>query len=134
MVIGLAKDNIIRGLNALIDAGYALSIPVTPEEFADENRRNVWRERKNMVVLKLWSDAHRRTLIDVFVYEPFDFSREYQQVLWAELAPDLHIPILRYETLIRMKQDAGRPQDLIDIESLETLRRMRVNESGEKES
>ena len=30
-----------------------------------------------MVVLQLWSDLHRRTPIDVFVYEPFDFKKEF---------------------------------------------------------
>ena len=29
-----------------------------------------------MIVLKLWSDEHRRTPIDIFVYEPFPFEQE----------------------------------------------------------
>ena len=35
LVIGLERENIIRGLRALMKIGYRMSIPVTPEDFAD---------------------------------------------------------------------------------------------------
>jgi hypothetical protein len=77
LVIGLKPKNIICGLHALMKIGYHMSIPVTPAEFADKKKRAHWRKSKNMIVLKLWSDIHRRTPVDVFVYEPFDFAKEY---------------------------------------------------------
>ena len=76
LVIGLERENIIRGLRALMAIGYQMKIPVTPEQFAEPALREQWRREKNMVVLQLWSDVHRRTPIDVFVYEPFDFAKE----------------------------------------------------------
>ena len=36
LVIGLERENIIRGLRVLMKTGYRMSIPVTPEEFADK--------------------------------------------------------------------------------------------------
>ena len=36
--------------------------------------RDEWRREKGMIVLKLWSDSHRRTPLDIFIYEPFDFA------------------------------------------------------------
>jgi hypothetical protein len=71
-----------------------------------------------MIVLKLWSDDHRRTPIDVFVYEPFDFEREFERSILNELAPRLFARIVSREALMLMKQEAGRPQDLVDIEEL----------------
>jgi hypothetical protein len=35
LVIGLEPENIIRGLRALLGLGYRMSIPITPEQFAD---------------------------------------------------------------------------------------------------
>jgi hypothetical protein len=35
--------------------------------------RENWRQNKGMITLKLWSDQHQRTPVDIFVYEPFDF-------------------------------------------------------------
>ena len=121
LVIGLERENIIRGLRALIEIDYHLSIPVTPEEFADPGRREEWRAEKGMVVLKLWSDSHRRTPLDVFIYEPFDFHREYDRARWEVVAGDMPSPVLSYEALLVMKAAAGRPKDLLDIDALRKL-------------
>jgi len=51
----------------LFGIGYLPAIPVTADEFSDAANQELWRKEKNMLVLKLWSDVHRRTLIDVFV-------------------------------------------------------------------
>lgn len=125
LVIGLERENITRGLRALLRIGYNIRIPVTPEQFADPALREEWRRDKNMIVLQLWSDEHKRTPIDVFVYEPFDFAKEFaratrQPVLGKETAP-----VLNRETLIALKKSAGRPQDLADVEKLEKIDTLR---------
>ncbi len=123
LVIGLETGNVTRGLHALFSIGYAPAIPVTAEDFANSSLRESWRRDKNMLVLKLWSDLHRRTPLDVFVYEPFDFEREYRIAERMEVAPGLPAPIVTLDTLLAMKRDAGRPQDLLDIQALELKRK-----------
>lgn len=124
LVIGLEPDNIVRGLRALIDIGYQFAIPVSPEDFADRTLREEWRREKNMVVLKLWSDVHRRTPVDIFIYEPFDFPREVSAAVWHNVAPGVKAPILRRETLLQMKREAGRRRDLLDVDELEAIRKL----------
>ena len=121
LVIGLEPENIIRGLRALMAVGYNLRIPVTPEQFADPALREEWRRKKNMIVLQVWSDAHRRTPIDVFVYEPFDFARELERALRVPVFGNELATIVSYDTLLRLKKAAGRRQDLADIEKLRKL-------------
>ena len=118
LVIQLELSNTQRGLEALLGAGYRLMIPEKPEAFADPEMRERWRTEKGMIVLKLWSDEHRRTPIDVFVYEPFDFDREYDSAVWVEISPGLRAPIISLPALLQMKRDAGRPRDLEDINEL----------------
>jgi hypothetical protein len=127
LVIGLERENAIRGLRALQEIDYRMSIPVTPEQFADAELRNRWREEKNMVVLKLWSDTHRNTPVDVFVYEPFDFQKEFAAAEWHYLETDLKAPVVRREVLMELKRSAGRLQDLADIEALDEIQNMREN-------
>ncbi len=127
LVIGLAPDNIIRGLRALETIGFRMSIPVTPEQFAEPGERERWRRDKNMLVLKLWSDIHRTAPIDVFVYEPFDFQTEFAEAAWQDLEPDLKAPVIRLDTLLELKRSAGRLQDLADIEALDEIRKLREN-------
>jgi hypothetical protein len=133
LVIGLEPDNITRGLKALLAIGYQLAIPVTPEEFADPATRETWRREKNMIVLKLWSDVHRRTPIDIFIHEPFDFAAEYAAAKRFEVTGGVSAPIVTWHSLIEMKRFAGRPQDVADIAALEEARRISEN-GGNDES
>jgi predicted nucleotidyltransferase len=121
LVIGLEPENIKRGLRALQGIGYQMAIPVTPEEFANPALREAWRKDKNMLVLRLWSDVHHRTPIDVFVFEPFDFPQEYAAAKREPIAGILRAPIIRYETLLAMKSEAAREKDLLDIKALKKL-------------
>lgn len=122
IVLALDPANATRGLNALLGIGYSLAIPARPEEFADAEKREEWRNSKGMIVLKLWSDLHRRTPIDIFVYEPFDFAAEDRVAASLEVCPGVKARVVSLETLLEMKRQAGRPQDLIDIEELKRAR------------
>lgn len=122
IVLGLQRENAARGLNALLQAGWRLAIPEKPEAFADAATRERWRTEKNMIVLKLWSDAHRRTPVDIFVYEPFDFKKESAQADELEVCPGIFAPVVSLKTLLKMKREAGRPQDLEDIRELKRAR------------
>jgi hypothetical protein len=118
LVIGLRPENITKALHSLSDIGYKTAVPITPEQFADPANRARWRDEKNMRVLKLWNDDYPLTPLDVFVYEPFDFDTEYGAAVRTELRKGLEVPVVRLETLLAMKKEAGRPQDLADITML----------------
>ena len=121
LVISLEFDNITRALHALIAIGYRPLIPVSPEDFAKAENRTKWREEKSMLVLRLWSDEHRRTPIDVFIDEPFDFDLEWKNVIHSSIGGVVKLPILSYDTLLQMKAEAGREKDLLDISALKKL-------------
>ena len=118
LVIELLPANIERAFDALETLGYKPNIPITKEQFSDEPTRLSWIKEKGMTVLQFWSDAHRQTPIDVFVSEPFDFNAELAAAPAKDLPGVGLVPIVSLPTLIRMKEIAGRSQDLIDIEQL----------------
>ena len=89
------------------------------------------RREKMMIVLKLWSDAHRRTPIDIFVYEPFDFDKEYAGAERMKLTEKVEMPVVSIETLLVMKWEAGRDRDLIDINELEAIKKIRQTEGND---
>jgi hypothetical protein len=121
IVLELESANILLGLEALFGIGYQMAIPVTAQEFADEETRERWRDEKNMIVLKLWSDQHDRTPIDIFIYEPFNFTEELQRSEKMELNPKVFANIVSLKTLLSMKLAAARPQDLVDIHELQRI-------------
>jgi hypothetical protein len=128
IVLQLASDNIKRAFDALGALGYRPLVPVTPEQFADQATRENWIRDKGMQVLQLWSDSHRETPIDIFVYEPFSFDAEYARALIKPLYGSLEVHFVSISTLIEMKVAADRAQDRIDIEHL----RIRLEDDGGK--
>ena len=122
IVLALDPANAALGLNTLLAIGYQMSIPAQTEEFANSEVREDWRRSKQMIVLKLWSDQHRRTPVDIFVYEPFVFTEESKVAAALEVCPGLLAPVVSLPTLLEMKRTSARPQDLIDIEELQRMR------------
>ena len=122
IVLALGPENASKGLRTLLEIGYRMSIPATPEQFADAATRDDWRQNKQMIVLKLWSDVHQRTPVDIFVYEPFPFELEASRAQSLQVCPGVAAPVVSFETLLQMKRTAGRPHDLIDIEELQRMR------------
>lgn len=121
LVIQLRPDNISAAFKALDGQGFRPTVPVTAEEFADDATRTAWIRDKHMQVLNFYSELHRPVTVDVFVSDPFDFDREYDNAMRGELAPGLTVRFVSLPTLIAMKQVANRPRDLDDIEHLRVI-------------
>lgn len=121
LVIALDADNIRKAFQALGGIGYRPTVPIDAGAFARPEQRQRWRDDKGMQVLNFHSDAFPGTSVDVFVYEPFDFAHEYDIAMHGELLPGISVRFVSISTLIRMKQTAGRPRDLDDIQHLKWL-------------
>lgn len=121
LFIALDPENIIATIKTLNGIGFHPKIPVTAEQLADPILRESWRSGKNMLVLQLWSDLHRQTPIDIFVFEPFPFDEAYRRATEFEVAKDFWVPVVPLDRLLQMKTSAGRPQDLHDIEQLKKI-------------
>ena len=125
LVIQLKPKNIVTAWEAMEKIGYRARIPVGAREFADEKKRELWRREKGMLVLQFWSDEHRRTQVDVFVQEPFDFDREHATAPHHEITPGVIARVVGWDTLIQMKKEAGRLKDLADLEMLEKIGKLK---------
>lgn len=128
LVIQLQSDNVQRAMKALESLDYRPLVPVSAKDFADPATRETWIRDKGMIVFQLHSDRHRETRIDVFTLEPFDFDAEYDNALIGTLLAGLEARFVRIETLIRMKEAAGRAKDLEDIRQLRKLQEMSNDE------
>jgi hypothetical protein len=120
LVIQLERENVLRAMNALTAIGYSPLIPVDAAQFADETLRQQWRNEKGMIVFQLFNPNRESTRVDVFVSEPFVFAQEFKTAIWHTWG-ELRAPVVRIETLIAMKEAAGRPQDLADAALLRDI-------------
>lgn len=121
LVIELVTDNVRRAMGALEGLGYRPTVPVDLHQFADAEQRRRWVEEKHMQVFQLWSEDYPDTPIDIFVEEPFPFAEEYEKALRKPLYGVIDVRFIRIETLIGMKEAAGREQDRIDVKHLRMI-------------
>jgi hypothetical protein len=119
-----------RAIDALSGLGYRPRAPVEFVDFADHEKRSQWAREKGLMVFSVYSAKHRATEIDLFVEIPFDFERVYARAERFEVAPGLEGTFIGLSDLIEMKRKAGRPQDLQDVEGLESLEKPAGGESG----
>lgn len=118
LVIALEEQNARLAVEVLKQLGYRPRVPVQPEAFADRSQRETWIREKQMLVFQLVSDRHPTVSIDVFVHEPFPFEEESRRALRHELAPDVIVPVVSLDTLLRLKREANRPNDQQDLRML----------------
>jgi hypothetical protein len=120
LVIQLEADNLRRALRALQDLGFQPVVPVPMEAFADPAIRESWIRDKNLVVFSLWHPERPGFQLDLFASEPFDFHTVYGRALRVPLETT-EATVIAARDLIDLKRQAGRSQDLADIEALEDL-------------
>lgn len=120
LVVKLDPDNARRAIAALTRLGYRPHAPVPAEAFADATTRAAWKADKGLTVFSLWSDRLPALEVDLFVEEPFAFGEVYARAVRVALDATT-VSVVSIADLIAMKQAAGRPVDLADVEALRAL-------------
>lgn len=121
LVVWLEEENVKRAFSSLQEIGYQPQPPVRAEDLADPATRQAWIQGKGMVVLKMWNEADPLSPVDIFVQEPFDFKVEYSRAKLEQFDDGLEVRVVCLGTLLRMKQEAGRPKDQLDVDQLRKL-------------
>ncbi len=124
LMVDLAPEAAARAMHTLESLGFKPRTPVPATQFADEAKRKEWIEQKGMTVFSLYSTANPMLTVDVFVQHliPFVELRSRAERVVIDGVP---VYICSIDDLILLKQKAGRPQDLIDIEKLRRIREKR---------
>src|SRR5437667_11491188 len=86
LVLDLERDNALRAMKALDAIAYRPLAPVDATDFADEQRRKLWRDEKHMMVFQMRHPKPESTRLDIFVEEAFPFNDEYDRAFWEEVA------------------------------------------------
>lgn len=117
LVIDLSTDAAQDAVRALVEGGYRPMAPVDPMELADPVRRQSWQDTRGMQVFSFWDTTNARPTVDVMIAPVVSFDE-----LWRDATPavigGVEVRIASIPHLIRMKEAAGRPQDLADVARL----------------
>ena len=125
LVVDLEPENVRRAISVLETSGLQPFVPVRAADFADPAIRRDWVENKNMKVFSMRDPRNPVLTVDLFVREPIPFEDLWARATRVEVGGHA-VPIASIADLILMKRAVGRPQDMIDVENLETIQRERA--------
>mgnify|MGYP001611217731 FL=1 len=122
-MLNMDRDNLLRFIKAMKILGYQPKVPVPPEEFADPAKRKEWQEEKNMIVFSFQHPDDPFMIIDIMINSPIDFEAAYlrRKVIakWGT-----QVSLASIEDIIKLKEIAGRKQDLSDIALLRRVEKL----------
>ncbi len=127
LIVDLEPENLRRFIQAMNDLGYRPRNPVKAEALLDSVLREQWRREKGMTVFSFVDPAQPMGLVDVFIDEKIPFP-EIMQNRVVVAAKGITISVVSLSHLKRLKQEAGRPQDLADIEAIDALEKQEKKE------
>lgn len=120
LALSLDRDNLTAALGALEDLGLRPRLPVPSTDFADEATRRSWVEERHLVAFTM--------------HDPHDARREVDLLAETRVPPEqlladavvmtvsgVPVRVVSLPHLIAMKERAGRPQDLADVDALRRL-------------
>jgi predicted nucleotidyltransferase len=120
LMILLQAEN-IRKLTAQLKAwGYKPKVPIDPLDLADDTKRMSWIQSKGMKAFNFYSESLPVGEIDLVIDSPVPYVELKKRAVKIELE-GVAIPVVSIPDLIELKKNAGREQDLADVESLELV-------------
>jgi hypothetical protein len=123
LIVDLDRENLKRFIQAMKKLGYGPRVPARAEDFADPATRAAWKREKNMEVFSFINQSKPMALIDVFIDEKIPFEAINRDMVRVK-AKGITIPVVSISHLKMLKKAAGRPQDIADIEAIESLENM----------
>lgn len=120
LIVSLGKNNLEKLYDILLKLNYKPKTPIKREEFVQEEKLKELGQEKNMKVVSFYNTKEPLKVVDVGVNLPkiSEILKNKKYIKVKKLA----IPIISIDALIKMKEDLGRPQDLIDVENLKKIK------------
>ena len=115
LVIDLSTDTTADTVRALTASGYRSMAP--PMALADPAQRADWQATRGMKVFSFWDSTNTRPTVDIILDPTVSFSDLHAGASVVTMGGTT-VRVASIPHLIALKQVAGRPQDLADIERL----------------
>ena len=117
LLILLTEENIGKFVKVIKSLGYRPKVPVELEDFISEKNRKNWIENKNMKVFSVYNPKNELEHIDVLIEYSLNFKKVYERKNVFNIR-GIKIPTISIPDLIKLKKEAGRKIDELDINVL----------------
>ena len=120
LMILLESENIQKIVSKLKEWGYLPRVSVQPEELVDKEKRKSWIQEKNMKAFSFYNEKQTVGEIDLIIDSPIPYEGLKNRANIFDI-DQIKVPVISIQDLIELKIDAGRKQDLSDVEHLRLL-------------
>ena len=122
LIIDFSEENVGRFVSAIDALNFRPGVPIDPMDIADGEKRKAWIRVKNAKVITFYNRRQPSLQIDVLLTKNLSQIRSIRMKFG-----DFGISVIAYDDLLKMKKETGRPTDLIDIERLREIRRLKTH-------
>jgi hypothetical protein len=123
LAISLDRSNLSAFLDIMKKLGMVPRVPVDPHNLLDPVVVESWKTEKGMKVFTFIRPDHPGDDIDMFIEDIIPFDELYKEAVEFNICM-VPVKVVSLPHLKRMKQIAGRPQDLADLDSISELERI----------
>lgn len=119
----LEKKNLKMMDNLMKKLGYSERLPISINDLGDHVQVKKWMKEKGMTAFSFLPPEFPLIHIDIIMKDSLNFKKAYEGRTLKKI-DSVNIPVVSIDYLIKMKKEAKRPKDLIDIGQLLKLKKL----------
>lgn len=124
ILVEMTDENLRKIVKIMQKAGYHIKQPVDPAMIADRKTRRDWIENKHMKAFNFYKSERSYEEVDIIIDSPVSFEEAEKDAVMVK-AGKLILPVISKNNLIKMKKQAGRDKDIMDIKELGIIDRLK---------
>ena len=125
ILVEMGNANLAKIVKILTKRGYRVKQPVDPMGIADKSTREDWIHNKNMKAFNFYKEEDFKE-VDIIIETPVSFETAKKTIQHVKL-DKITVPVISINNLIKMKREANRPIDQVDIQELQEVAKKREN-------
>jgi hypothetical protein len=123
ILVEMTDVNLAKIVKILSKRGYSVKQPVDPMGIADKETRRIWIKDKHMKAFNFYKEEVLKE-VDLIIESPVSFETAKKNASIVRIGA-MRLPVISIDDLIKMKKKAARDIDLIDVEDLKSIKRLK---------
>ncbi|MBU4376461.1 MAG: nucleotidyltransferase family protein [Candidatus Omnitrophica bacterium] len=124
ILVAMTDNNLTKVVNILKKKGYKVKQPVDPIGIADKKLREDWIKNKHMKAFNFYKEDEFKE-VDILIDSPVSFEKAKKTAICVK-GDNIIVPVVSIDNLIKMKTASGRNIDMVDVEELKKIKRLRA--------
>ena len=121
IILSFDEENVSKFVKLMSDLGFKPRVQADPMELSKPEKREFWKNEKNMKVFSFFNPNNEQEIIDIMIQDYIDLDQAFRN---SKLVSDgdISVHLVSIDDLIRLKEISGRGRDLADLKILRKLK------------